>query len=82
MPMIYMFFIFIILGVFLIAASEHDNFYCGAGLMLVIVSSIAILVYIYKGIREEAVRDYLNSKIQVDTLSVTPNGEILDIEIK
>lgn len=63
-----------LVGMFALA---HERY---LGLFLIIGSFTSLIGYTY--VREQAVKEYLNGELSVDTLSVSAEGKIFDIELK
>ena len=63
------------------AATETSvpAFFRGVALAL-LTCTLALCFYQFD--RTDQVRDYLNGKIEVDTIAISPKGELLEIELK
>jgi len=48
--------------------------------LIVLLTAFFVMVFLYS--RDEGVRKYLNGEYKVDTISISPKGELLDIELK
>lgn len=82
--MIYVTYIILaLLFVFIISYSATDTTVPAyfRGIALVLLTCILALCF-YQLDRTDQVRDYLNGKIEVDTIAVSPKGELLEIELK
>lgn len=63
-------------GVVLLIASKRKHL----GVFFILSAFVSITGYVYA--REQAIKEYLNGELVVDTLCVSAEGKVLDLEVR